>query len=265
MTRLKHTRIIIVFLAFAMTCIWPESARPQSFVAMYSTPKTQQFAQFNENLQRNQTLEQMAAALSQGISLNVLNNQPVTLTIAECGSENAYFDPQQRVIVLCYELIGQVTQGIQRDFARISSPKEIADIIGGGLTFVFVHELGHALISLLDLPVLGREEDAADQISAFFMLQSEQAPYALAGALWFFRSNTFFYTRRHFSDEHSLGPQRQSNLACLAFGKDSNRYQYLIAGKYLTKERAPRCKSEYQQLDSSVRKLLGGSVHLSTQ
>lgn len=40
-----------------------------------------------------------------------------------------------------------------------------ADFVADNLVAIFYHELGHALIHQLDLPVLGREEDAADILS----------------------------------------------------------------------------------------------------
>src|SRR5205085_7620284 len=36
------------------------------------------------------------------------------------------------------------------------------EFVVGNMVFVAAHELGHAVISELDLPVLGREEDTAD-------------------------------------------------------------------------------------------------------
>jgi hypothetical protein len=35
---------------------------------------------------------------------------------------------------------------------------------------MFLHETGHAVFDLLEVPVLGREEDAADLFSAYIML-----------------------------------------------------------------------------------------------
>lgn len=259
MKRVSQWRLIkLIALAGVLAIYEPSIASAQSFIGRYGPVKSSQYIAAHQNFQQSELLEKLASALSQGISLP----SQVVLTVGECGISNAFYSPQHKAIVLCHELIAQMVQGLQRDFARIASSDEIANSVSGGVGFILMHELGHALIHLLDLPVLGREEDAADQIGAFFLLNSEIAPYGLAGALWFFRSKTLFYTRRHFSDEHSLGPQRQSNLACWAFGKDPERYQYLLQGRYLTRERAARCGPEYARLNSSVRKLLGDNVRL---
>lgn len=255
--------LMFILTAFCLALVSISTkAEGQSFIAQYSPAKTRDFDSFNRQLYQNHTLEELAEKLSSQISLP----EPVTLTIAECGQANAFYNSQYRAIVICYELVGQMANGIQRSFKGIASPQEINDSISGGLSFILLHELGHALIRILDLPVLGREEDAADQIAAYLILQppGNSPSSALAGALWFFRSgSSLFYTRRHFSDTHSLGPQRQSNLACWAYGKDPIRYQYLLVGKHLTYERSLGCADEYQKLDSTVHKLLGSNVHLA--
>src|SRR5262245_59789931 len=47
---------------------------------------------------------------------------------------------------------------------------KLTSFVVGNLFFVVVHELGHAVISQLKLPVLGREEDAADSFATLSML-----------------------------------------------------------------------------------------------
>lgn len=255
--RIRGTLSAAAMVIFGL--LTPDLVWPQSFVAKYARSKTAQFDKYNQHIQRTRLLERIAADLSDVFSLP----EQVILTVAECGQSNAYYNRQRRVIVMCYELIREITDGIKRDFASKSSQNEISASISGGINFILMHELGHALIHLLDLPVLGKEEDAADTIGAFFLLRAgEKAPFALAGAMWFFRAKTLFYTRAHFSDAHSIGPQRQSNLACWAFGKDPQKYQYLLRGGFLSPQRAVKCAAEYQQLDSSVRRLLGQNVSL---
>ncbi len=229
-----------------------------SFVGKYSQPRSQKYIQVNDAFKQARVLEKLAEVLSTAIRFP----DQVTLTIRECGQANAFYNRQKRLIVLCHELMENISVGIKRDFARISLPGEVDRSVAGAVMFILMHELGHAFVAQFDLPILGREEDAADQIGAFFILNTQHASDAIAGALWFFKSKTLFYTRQHFSDEHSLGPQRQSNLACWAIGKDHARYSYLMHGGFVTKQRAPRCRNEYLQLESSIYRLLGTKVDL---
>lgn len=232
----------------------------QTFVAKYGRPKSPDLYTFAVELRKIRVMENMAEVLSSAFSLP----EQVALVMMECGQANAFYNRQQRAIILCYEMVKHIALGIQKDFARVASPDESNSATGGAIGFILMHEVGHALIHLLDLPVLGREEDAADQISAFFMLNSDKGlAHSVAGVLWSMRQNVLVYTRKHFSDDHSLGPQRQSNIACWAFGKDPQKYQYLIQGGFLTVARARRCGAEFRQLDSSVRRLLGSNLTVS--
>ncbi len=253
-----------VFTALAVLALVPHPAfSAPCVVALYGPTKSQKFAEIQAEMRRSRVVEQMAEALSKGLRLP----KPISLATMECGQSNAFYSPRSRAVVVCLELIGEISDGLSRDRSGNSPPESIVRSAGGALMAVLLHELGHALIHVLELPVLGREEDAADQISAYFFLNgnTQNAVFALDGALWFFRSKVLFYTRRHFSDEHSLGPQRQSNFACWAFGKNPDLYRYVLTAKYITPERAARCSGEYRQLSGSVRKLLTGHVELPTQ
>jgi len=83
------------------------------------------------------------------------------------GDANAFYE--NNIITICYEYI---------ELLRKTMPAETTaagvtpiDAIVGPLLDTSLHEFGHALFDLLRLPVLGREEDAADQVSAYIMLQ----------------------------------------------------------------------------------------------
>jgi len=57
---------------------------------------------------------------------------------------------------------------------RHLSPEQLrarAEFVFGNMLFVTIHELAHALVSEMDLVVLGREEDAADAYATLGALQ----------------------------------------------------------------------------------------------
>jgi len=49
--------------------------------------------------------------------------------------------------------------------------RDLVEFVAGNMLFVGFHEIGHALVSELHLPVLGREEDAADSFATLAMLE----------------------------------------------------------------------------------------------
>jgi len=78
----------------------------------------------------------------------LLNPRPA-LVAADCGTINAFYLPSQDVVVVCRELV--------RYLADVGHP--------GAIRVVLAHELGHAMIHELDLPVTGSEESAADEFA----------------------------------------------------------------------------------------------------
>src|SRR5262249_8299399 len=62
--------------------------------------------------------------------------------------------------------VAEASEGL-KDYPRMKDlsheqRKAIVEFVVGNTLFALVHEVGHALISEMGLPVLGREEDAAD-------------------------------------------------------------------------------------------------------
>jgi hypothetical protein len=155
---------------------------------------------------------------------------------------------------MCYELLAAFTEAFG------DMPGEERDqVVLGATDFIFYHEVGHALIDLLDLPTLGREEDAADQLAVYILTdgtgEGEQA--AIDGAVALYRLEEEM-DEFAFADEHSLGPQRFYNIACWVYGQNPEKYAHLLlrSGGVLPDARAERCPGESAQIESSWDRLL---------
>lgn len=238
------------------------SVNAQSFTASYqpaSRIRSAELRQIQLDWQRNQLLEGLADQLSRQFTLS----EPLTVGLGECGGSNAFYRPDTKVIVICLELIPDIINRIVRAEGRGIDRDRLIRTATGALVFIVFHEIGHAFIDIENLPVLGRNEDAADMISTYLILQEPAlADWGIAGGLFFFsQPNSLipgFFSQRHLADEHSLDPQRAVNLACAAYGKDPRRYVWAMHAARVTERRAVRCAGEYEQLDRSVRELLRG-------
>jgi hypothetical protein len=111
----------------------------------------------------------------------------LTLKLAGCnGDDNAWYEPEDLTITVCYEYLEEVRKLAPTAGAPTGLTAE--DRFFGPLIEVFLHEVGHALFDQLHIPILGREEDAADQFAAFVMvhLSSPIARDAVAGVAWMY-------------------------------------------------------------------------------
>jgi hypothetical protein len=212
-------------------------------------------------------LELVAEGIESGIRL------PTVLNLAgqPCGEANAFYARDEKVIVICYELVNLIVQ--QADKAkepgsRRKLPEESRALLAlGAVTFITSHEIGHALIDILDLPVTGREEDVADQIATFLTLhdlkdedEHELALWTVVGGSWFFDMLNKQRGYSSLADEHSLDGQRVYNVACWAYGSDPRRYAALVPWFKGASNRLLGCEAEHAKMNRALTKLIGPSL-----
>jgi hypothetical protein len=137
-----------------------------------------------------------------------------------------------------------------------------ATFIGNEVLAAFYHELGHGLIHTLSLPVLGKEEDAADTMSVIMMndtwdeadarsiLTSDATAFALAAA------DQAEATAGDFADVHSLNIQRYFTVVCLFYGANPTDRAQLARDLELPEDRMASCPDDWQQTEASWNSLL---------
>ena len=122
----------------------------------------------------------------------------------------------------------------------------------GNAVFTLYHEVGHALISELELPVLGREEDAVDQFAAFLLApeadDEDQDVTILVDAMsgWFLSSAQTELGEIAWWDEHGPDQQRAWQIACLLYGANPEGHESLADAIELPAERRATCPADYE-------------------
>jgi hypothetical protein len=228
----------------------------------YSVPKHPALRKIYERVRDGQMLEKVREAL-----LPIQWPQTLRLEFTDCGGE-ADAGYENAVITVCYELLDEFWRSAKSGRPPVISREDA--FVGQSLN-VLLHEAGHALFRLLKIPVLGREEDAADQLSAYYLLQlpKEQrhalilgSAYAFASQLNIRRPRDLYRLRlqlgRHvaFSGEHGTTAQRLYNVLCLAYGSDKDLFGDILKSGFLPEDRAVICGEEYRQVDFAYRTLI---------
>ncbi|HJZ36409.1 MAG TPA: DUF4344 domain-containing metallopeptidase, partial [Solirubrobacterales bacterium] len=104
---------------------------------------------------------------------------PNTLTIKGVNGFGGgpFYNPEDNSITLPYEF-ATVVLGVIAQADPEESQYEWGEAVGAVDSFILAHEFAHALIHNFELPVLGREEDAADGVAtALLLLASEGSVY----------------------------------------------------------------------------------------
>ncbi|RLJ51591.1 putative metallopeptidase DUF4344 [Litoreibacter meonggei] len=135
--------------------------------------------------------------------------------------------------------------------------------VEANLLSIFYHEMGHAVIDLMEVPIYGQEEDAADTMAVLLIdaLYEEDAAQAIA------YDSAFGYINDPdgiedvpYWDLHGPDEQRYYNHVCLFYGADIHAREELADDLGLPPERAESCEDEYEQAIASWGKYLKRST-----
>lgn len=145
----------------------------------------------------------------------------------------------------------------------------VNNFIEGNLYFVGYHEVAHALISEFNLPVLGREEDAADRLAILLMMpdDDEQSPDYLLASMrgWFLSAEETPLKDIPWWDEHGTNQQRGYQIACLLYGADPKRFASIVKAVNMPKDRQESCVEEAAQNEKSWATVLEEHLHEDDQ
>lgn len=136
----------------------------------------------------------------------------------------------------------------------VAASETVEEYVQGNVLATLYHEIGHAMIDVLELPVLGQEEDAADTLAVVLThnLWEEDEARSVASA-----TAMSFYLAAGESDEPSYwdvhGPdeQRFFNTVCLFYGADPEARADFAEENELPPERAEYCPDEFTLADES--------------
>ncbi|QJB68154.1 DUF4344 domain-containing metallopeptidase [Parasphingorhabdus halotolerans] len=139
--------------------------------------------------------------------------------------------------------------------------REDSDLfVEGNLFFIAYHELGHALVSELDIPIAGKEEDAVDRLATWLLTpeDDEESPDYLIQSIdgWFQSANDVKPDDIEWWDEHGTDEQRAFQIACLLYGSKPDRYKSVADDVDLPAERRESCVDEAEQNEDSWSRLL---------
>jgi hypothetical protein len=220
------------------------------WIPTYVDSNRPEFRAIAQRLKQQQYLETLADGLNQRFPIP----RNLAVRLEECGEDNAYYRPSDAAIVLCYEFVQRLARLYAPDGRWTAEQREAVD---GATSFVMMHEVGHALVDVLDLPITGREEDAVDQLAAYMLIQGgDKGAWSALNGVLALQTGERQVAEWRLAGEHSLDTQRLYNVACWIYGSDPLRYEVMVTNGLLPSRRAGRCPGEYEQLSKAWTRLL---------
>jgi hypothetical protein len=199
------------------------------------------------------------------------------------AADSPYYDsdPLHRWMNLCYSFMAfaeTTADFLVQNQAKLNlwTPVSKEQLVAGMFAATVLHESGHALFDFLNVPVFGREEDAADEMAAFIATQfdTQTARTVIKGFAYFWAYEAMvgkddpgsvaipvFSPNMPkdpdqrclldpfcaYSDQHGTSSQRMYNALCLAYGGNHAGFQDLVDAHWLPADRVKDCDSEYQR------------------
>jgi hypothetical protein len=254
---MKTTLALVVFgmvLVTAMTTSAFAASKTNRIDVRYVPPKNPEHQEIYADLKQNGALEKLQKFLSP-----VRLPETLQISVEECdGEADAFYEDAE--ITICYEFIYELIKNMPQE----KTPSGIApiDTVIGPLFEVSLHEFGHALFDMLELPVFGREEDAADQLAAYILLQfgESEARRLIAGTAYAYHIDEMkadpCRSMEDYANEHGTPAQRFFNILCIAYGADTKQFGDIVSEGYLPEARAEYCEEEYEQVQDAFDELV---------
>lgn len=224
----------------------------------YEDAQTADAQRGRQLMQDAKVLEQVAQQVNDTLNLPY----DVGAVGKQCGEANDYWDPNVNEIQLCYEDIQQS----QQRFANNGNPDPVIAAVDATISG-FYHELGHATLAIYELAFTGREEDVADQLSAFMLLApgADGKPYPNGVRIAIDTAQDWKLSAKEagdandlpFWDGHSMDITRMYNWECWIYGSDPTANANIVTSGDLPEDRAGNCEEEFQNMSRAWHQMLG--------
>jgi len=200
------------------------AAIPNVFPTTFVPPEHAAFQPMYERMVELQNPTVLGKLVSTLISLGDLH---VPISVEECGEVDAHYVPSTQTIKICYEFIANANRLAGKPEAEWFTLDRNAAAV---LAFTALHEMGHALIDVLDLRVRSdEEEDVADQFAFLILTNANDAELVndiMVAPAVFFHHHGLEQDQAGgpaADDVHSPSAQRAFEAVCILYGRHRDR------------------------------------------
>ncbi len=244
-----HPRAVL-FATICSLFFVPSAFAENQARLIYDMPANKLEAGIEKEIRQSGEMEDVVAFINDLFRLPM----PKPLDFKLGGKEGPLYDDKSNEILIPYTFIQEVRSRFRAaDYSETGVSVEEATM--DALTHTLFHELAHALIYIYKLPVLGKEEDAADGLASVLLIEffEDGAEMAISAAdLFDLESDDIeSFEAEDFLDEHSLDLQRFYTTLCHVYGSDPAKYAYLRKETGFSEDRADLCIDEYENISRS--------------
>lgn len=223
--------------AVAALALWSAPATAQGrWLVAYPQAQDPMYAAMQQAFSQQDILASMVEPLNEYFPVP----RDVTVELAECGRSGAFYDQERPAVQVCYELLTELADALM-------TGENGDQLFVGAFALILLHQVGHAMVDLLDLPVTVPPEEAADQLAAVMAgfaegeLQSVAAGAVSLNALQVDWENPG-------SGRNPLAGRRLESLLCLLYGTDPDGHDWLLKEEELDAGVAAQCEARFEDV-----------------
>lgn len=268
---LKHWIIGVVSIVLMCTSIVSHAENPfklaeerQSgkFVLEFTTPKKDVYRDIEYIFKKSGIYENIIAEINKSFVF------PENITVKFAAGDGPIYYTGKNTIQMSYDFILYLSELYLERYPK-ASDKSMMNFALRSTTFLFYHEAAHAFIDVFQLPIVGNEEVAADNLAVILAFEySDDGFDVVMDSVELFDllevDNHAKYTDDDYWDEHALDAQRFYSILCLAYGKYPKQVMKVLKDvknkkiDHFIQERGEYCADEYQRQLSGWSQLLSG-------
>jgi hypothetical protein len=256
------TKISAFTIAAACCLLQPASVSAQISPALhndkilveYYEPRDQSLLPLYMKLQGRQVLEELSQFLAPVHWPKTLRLIAKECPVPQQLAPQVFYSKIEYSLTICYQFLSFL--------GSLNPPPAFASqqqVVVGGLVGTVLHEAGRAVFDMFSVPLLGSEDDAADQLMAFAALQftDDVAQAVVKGSYFVWQTydgqiagragQSGGYPRYDWASPRTVPAQRMDNILCIAYGRPSSTFKSFVDQGNLLSTRAAGCAAEYEQ------------------
>ena len=241
-------------LSIITSCFFATAAFAENKVRIiYDQPESTAETMLKKEIQSSHAAEDVAAFINEMFKLD----KPLLFIFG--GSDGPLYDPESNEILIPYSFVKEIKNRFKKA-NYTETGLTISDAAMDALVHTLFHEFAHALINAYELPVLGKEEDAADSLANVLLIEffeNGDDIVIIAADLFDLESEDINeFEEEDFWDEHSLDAQRFYTAICHVYGSNPEKYASFIKEIGFSEQRAAMCIEDYEKTAQSWAEVL---------
>ncbi len=208
-------------------------------------------------LRKRGVLEQLKTFLSP-----LLLPRRLLLQAKECGSGGGAYAPGGPVII-CYEEVKRIAEVLPVENEILLGPGATTgenrgrlrkdDLVVAPIVMIALQKAALALFDILDVPVWGNAEEAANRLAGYLMTQfGEQVAWkTLMGSAWYLAQTTSSGVGTDFYYVRDPEAHRFYGILCMAYASDPKSFGFLVRNLDIPATRVEKCTEDFVRVEQA--------------